>query len=344
VERVCALLGEVLDRDGWGVDIVGPTHSSTRWQFRLGLAYPALTWSATATTRAPRTLDLIISNGFLGAGCPRKIPRIHLYHGTMVGNTRAQGTNIPGRERLRRTVSAGLTEALAGRGAARRVCVSELVAQEVRRYYRLLPDTVIPNGIDTSVFAPRDMNGARDRLGLRRDGRYALFVGRLEHGKGSDLLVEGARRGEHELLIAGSTGAPGAQHLGVLQPEALADAYAASNCVLFPSRYEGCSLVVLEALACGRPLLTTRVGWMGTLLRSIPAYGALCIEPSMESIVNRLHELAGGEPTELCSKARRFVVENNTLDRWSEQWQRLIAELVPSHLDDRVIQTKSGAP
>jgi glycosyltransferase involved in cell wall biosynthesis len=224
-------------------------------------------------------------------------------------------------------VSAGLTEALTGRRATRVVCVSETVAEEVHRYYRLRPDAVIPNGIDTDTFAPRDMYDARARLGLPRDGRFALFVGRLERGKGSDLLMAGAARGGYELLIAGSTGAPGTRHLGILAPEVLADAYAASNCVLFPSRYEACSLVVLEALACGRPLLSTRVGWMQTLLHAVPRYDALCIEPSVEDISTRLRELADIESPELLAAARAFVMVNNSLEHWSERWWKLIGEL-----------------
>jgi glycosyltransferase involved in cell wall biosynthesis len=314
----------VLERQGWDVEIVGPTRVPTRWQSRLGLGYPMLSRSATASTRAQRDLDLIVTNGFLGIGCPRRIPRIHLYHGTMVGNARAQRGSVPARERLRRTVSAGLTEALAGRRATRVACVSELVAEEVLRRYRLRTDAVIPNGLDTGNFAPRDMQGARERLGLSHDGRYALFVGRLEHGKGSDLLVEGATRGGYELLVAGPTGASGTRHLGVLAPAALVDAYAAADCVLLPSRYEGCSLVVLEALACERPLLSTRVGWMRTLLRAVPEYETLCIEPTAEQIVLRLRELDEIESAELCAAARRFVLSNNSLEQWGARWRSLL--------------------
>jgi glycosyltransferase involved in cell wall biosynthesis len=331
VERVCALLGEVLERQGWEVEIVGPAYAPTRWQSRLGRNYPMLSRSATAATRARRDLDLIVTNGFLGIGCPRGVPRIHLYHGTMVGNAHAQRGSVPAHERLRRTVGAGLTEALSGRGAARVACVSELVAEEVLRRYRVRADAVIPNGVDTDTFAPREMHGARERLGLPGDRRYALYVGRLEHGKGSDLVVEGAARGGCELLVAGPTGAPGTHHLGVLAPAALADAYAAADCMVFPSRYEGCSLVVLEALACGRPLLATRVGWMGTLLRAVPEYDALCIEPTVEELARRLRELEGFESAELCAAARAFVLANNSLERWAARWGRLIEGLPGAH-------------
>jgi glycosyltransferase involved in cell wall biosynthesis len=327
VERVCALLGDVLARLGWKVEIVGPTYAPTRRQSRLGLNYPMLSRSATAATRERRDLDLIVTNGFLGIGCPRGIPRIHLYHGTMVGNAQAQRGSVPTRELLRRTVGAGLTEALSGRGATRVACVSELVAEEVLRRYRVRADVVIPNGVDTDIFAPREMHGARERLGLSGDRRYALFVGRLEHGKGSDLVVEGAARGGYELLVAGPTAAPGTHHLGVLAPAALADAYAAADCLLFPSRYEGCSLVVLEALACGRPLLATRVGWMGTLLRAVPEYDALCIEPTVEAIALRLRALENFQSAELCATARAFVLANNSLARWAARWEGLIEGL-----------------
>jgi glycosyltransferase involved in cell wall biosynthesis len=272
-------------------------------------------------------LDLIVTNGFLGLGCPRQIPHIHIYHGTMVAHTKAEAESLPARERLRRTVSAGLTEAFAGRRATRTVCVSETVAAEVRRYYHLRPDAIVPNGVDTSVFAPRDMADARVRLGLPQDGRYALFVGRLEHRKGSDLLVEGASRAGYELLVAGATGAPRTRHLGILAPDALADAYAASDCVLFPTRYEACSLVVLEALACERPLLSTRVGWMRTLLRAVPEYDALCIEPNIDDISRGLRALNATDTKGPVSAARTFVLENNSLERWSEDWQRLLEGL-----------------
>jgi glycosyltransferase involved in cell wall biosynthesis len=328
VERVCAQIGAVLELTGWDVSIVGPSRPVSRWEFRLGLGYPAQTWSATATARTKPAPELIVTNGFLGAGAPRRIPRIHLYHGTMVGNTKAQGDTLPLRERLRRTASAGLTEALAGRGAQRIVCVSELVAKEVHRYYRLHADAVIPNSVDTELFAPRDKLEARDRLGLPQTGRYALFVGRLEHGKGSDLVLQGAHRGGYELLIAGATGTPGSRHLGVLEPEVLAHAYAASDCVLLPSRYEGCSLVVLEALASERPLLTTRVGWMSTFLRGVPEYDTLCIEPDVEDIAGHLHALSRERTDPLCSRARAFVLEHNGEELWSRRWQDLISALV----------------
>lgn len=326
VERMCHLLAEVLERADWTVRLVGPDSKPTKWQSRLGVHYLA---SSLASTRAARKLkpNLLITNGFLGFGLSWRVPRVHIYHGTMVGATLATGDTLPRRERTKRIIGAGAAEALSGRGAAAVVCVSELAARQARSFYRVKCDAVIPNGIDTTTFGPRTRAQARARLGLSSEERYALFVGRLDPGKGADLLVAATTRAGFRLLIAGNTGAPGAHHLGVLPPQELADAYSAADCALLPSLYEACSYVVLEALACGCPLLTTNVGWMPTLLHSVPAYETLCVAPDVKEIANRLQALPDLETDKLTSEARAFVLENNSLERYSEHWQAVLRDL-----------------
>lgn len=327
MEKACVLLADTLEQQGWRTTIVGPRRLPTRWEFRLGLGHPVRSLSAARAARSGHP-DLVISNGYLGVGSSPRIPRVHVYHGTMVGGTKAQADALPRRELARRSLSAGAMEALAGRGAARIVCVSESTAEEVRRYYRLTDTSVIPNGIDTATFAPRDQLEARKRLGLEPSARYATFVGRFERGKGGHLALEATGRAGYELLIAGPTGAGhGSRHLGILAPEQLADAYAAADCVVFPSLYEGCSLVVLEALACGRPLITTRVGWMSTLLRTVPEYEQLCVESTVEDIHKRLCALSDLDTAPLSLAARAFVLENNSLNAFGQHWQELLQGL-----------------
>ncbi len=328
VERMCVLLAGVLEAQGWRTTIVGPERAATRWQFRLGLGSMAASRAVGRAARAQRP-DLLVTNGYMGAGYGGSIPRIHVYHGTTVAAMRAAGADLPRRERIRRTLGVGCAEALSARATSAVVCVSESTAAEARRFYRVGEETVIANGVDTATFAPLPRAQARARLGLAPDGRFALFVGRMDHGKGAHLLAEASRRAGFELVIAGRDAGPEAVNLGVLAPAALAVAYAAADCVLLPSLYEACSFVVLEALACGVPLLTTRVGWMPTLLRAVPEYEALCIEPDVGDMAARLRALGDLDTARLSAAARSYVTEHNSLERYGQRWRALLERTVP---------------
>jgi glycosyltransferase involved in cell wall biosynthesis len=146
----------------------------------------------------------------------------------------------------------------------------------------------------------------------------------MDEGKGASLLAPACERAGYELVVAGRDTGAGAVNLGVLAPEELAVAYCAVDCVLFPSLYEACSYVVLEALACGAPLITTRVGWMPTLLAAVPAYDALCVEPVLEQLVERLRGLDQIDTEQLSTAARAFVLEHNSLDAYAASWQELL--------------------
>jgi glycosyltransferase involved in cell wall biosynthesis len=331
VERMCVLLAGVLERSGWRSTIVGPDHEVTRWQFRLALGPVARSRSAARALRVQHP-DLLITNGYMGAGYGAsrraRVPRIHVYHGTSVGAVRAVGKTVAGRERTRHLIGHAAAEALSGRGTTATVCVSSSAAQEARRFYRVRDARVIANGIDTAVFSPRPREQARRQLGLAKEGRYALFVGRMDEGKGARLLPAACERAGYELVVAGRDTGAGAVNLGVLPPEQLAVAYSAADCVLFPSLYEACSYVVLEALACGVPLITTRVGWMPTLLAAVPEYEELCVEPVLEQLVERLHSLEQIDTEPLRTAARTFVLENNSLDAYAVSWQELLDRYV----------------
>jgi hypothetical protein len=68
---------------------------------------------------------------------------------------------------------------------------------------------------------------------------------------------------------------------------------------------------------------------MGTLLRAVPEYAALCVEPTLESLAGRLRALSDLGIDDLSAKARAFVLQHNSLEHWSESWLKLIDELQP---------------
>jgi glycosyltransferase involved in cell wall biosynthesis len=333
VERFCWLLAGILQEQGWRTSIVGPSRQPGRWTFRLGGS--PLLWSIStghAVAAADRHPDLIVGNGFLGVSAPRGVPRIQVFHGTSAGEILAARPSLPRRDFLRRLVGYWPLEAITCRAGAL-VVVSESAAEETARYYRRVPVRVIPNGVDIDLFRPQDRREARQRLGLDGDAPHALFVGRPEYRKGADLLMQSCRAAKWKLLHAGARGIPGAHNLGVLEPARLADAYAAADCLLFPTRYEACSYVILEALACGTPVVTTRVGWTRTLLREVPQYDALCVRHDVQDIAARLRWLREADTDALMSDVRAFVSQNSSLERFRSDWLALIEKITtPSGL------------
>jgi alpha-1,3-rhamnosyl/mannosyltransferase len=112
---------------------------------------------------------------------------------------------------------------------------------------------VIPNGV-APVFQPD---------GPSADGDYVLTVATLEPRKNLTRAREGARLAGRELRVAGDRGWGRVEHdgwLGRVSDERLAELYRGARCVLYPSLYEGFGLPILEAMACGTPVVTSRGG------------------------------------------------------------------------------------
>jgi len=152
---------------------------------------------------------------------------------------------------------------------------------------------VVPCGVNLERFRPRQRQQARRQLALKADTYVVLYVGRLARLKGIHRLLEAVARLKQlplQLLIVGGDGpaAPDILHLkrlanrlgitprvrfvGSIPQAELPTFYSAADLLVVPSRYESFGMVVLEALACGTPVLATPVGAAELLLQS-PAHG-----------------------------------------------------------------------
>ncbi len=146
---------------------------------------------------------------------------------------------------------------------------------------------VIPNGVDRSIFHPRDREQARRELGLPVDGRLILFVGRLEKAKGLEELISAftilaVEDASLKLVVVGDGAMrarcdQAAAQLGgrmlVAGGRPLAEVsrwMAAADLLALPSWHEGTPNVVLEALASGRPVVASRTGGIPDLVNSAP--------------------------------------------------------------------------
>jgi teichuronic acid biosynthesis glycosyltransferase TuaC len=152
---------------------------------------------------------------------------------------------------------------------------------------------VIPNGVDATKFHPIDRAEARRGLGLP-DGRIVLSVGGLVDVKGFDVLIrsfkrlggrdnrgallvivgDGPRRQSLEALAAESGLRERVRFAGAVGHEDLARWYSAADLFCLASSREGWPNVVLEALACGTPVVAAAVGGIPEILRD-PRVGLL---------------------------------------------------------------------
>ncbi|RIK51019.1 hypothetical protein DCC61_03865 [Candidatus Microgenomates bacterium] len=130
---------------------------------------------------------------------------------------------------------------------------------------------IIPNGISTAIYHPGDKDLARKRLGLPLNKKIGLFIaqnGDLDPRKGAKYLnYVLARSTEFKNLLLvrlgdnKSVNMPNVLSLPYLKDEKeIASYYQAADFLIFPSKAENCSMVLLEAMACGLPALAFDVG------------------------------------------------------------------------------------
>jgi teichuronic acid biosynthesis glycosyltransferase TuaC len=169
--------------------------------------------------------------------------------------------------------------------------------------------SVIFNGIEPDRFTPIGIEEARGRLSLDAGGRLAVCVSRLSAEKGIDVLVEAAARvktpGFRLVLVGG--GPQRAQledQAGRLdigdrvvfagdQPHDDIPVWvAAGDVFVLGSRKEGYPNAVVEALACGRPVVATRVGGVPEIVTS-DALGLVVDPEDPEALASAIDEALG---------------------------------------------------
>jgi D-inositol-3-phosphate glycosyltransferase len=141
---------------------------------------------------------------------------------------------------------------------------------------------VVPCGVDLERFHPTDKEQARRALELQDGDRIILFVGRIEPLKGIDILISAAAQLHEDenfrVLIVGGDGRAEAElatlralaerldidhhisFVGAVSHEELPTYYNAADVCVVPSYYESFGLVAVEAMACGVPVVASRVG------------------------------------------------------------------------------------
>lgn len=180
-----------------------------------------------------------------------------------------------------------------------------------------VPDRVevLRNGVDLSIFVPTDRRAARSGLALTRP--TLLSVGHLIERKGHDRVIEAMRQlPDFDLVIVGE--GPEREPLGHLarrigvadqvrflgsRPHAkLPVIYGAADALVLASSREGWANVLLEAMACGTPVVASNI-WGNPEVVKTPASGVLMEQNTPEGIAHAVRTLFANLPTRAATRA-----------------------------------------
>jgi len=211
---------------------------------------------------------------------------------------------------------------------------------------------IIPNGIDLSGYAELPPKGSfKKKFNIPEDKKIILYLGRIHKIKGIDFLVKAYAYLINEmkcrdaiLVIAGPDDGYLSeikylvQALGILNSilfvgplygEDKLAAYIDSEVYVLPSRYEIWGMTVLEAYACGKPVVASKVGGLRDLVSN--GETGLLFEPgNVKQLARNIFNLLNGNDVakEMGLKGKNFVKENFTIEKVVERLERVYEEVV----------------
>ena len=259
----------------------------------------------------------------------KKIPAIITVHGSDI--------NYYTRRNLRNFIAAGYTI-----WGLRRAAAIHAVSQDLKNKVAALGVnenriTVIPNGIQEALFFPRrDKAALRRRLQLPESSTIFLYVGNFSRVKGLGILLNAfaqvqAKLSNATLLMIGGGELENElkQHaqiaglekkiiwVGRKPHDEIPDWMNAANLLVLPSLSEGFGLVLLEALACGTPVIASAVGGVLEILTA-PELGVMAPPGDSEKLAGAMFEAAGK------SWDTKELVAHAHANTWSERTPRFL--------------------
>ncbi len=216
--------------------------------------------------------------------------------------------------------------------------------------------TIVPPGVDTCHFYPIPADEAKDYIGIPKDDRMILFVGRIEPLKGVDTLIRAVsclrvKEMEKPAYLAIIGGDPNASpeemtaemtrlqslcddlcmkhlvvFLGKRGQDTLPYYYSAAEVLVMPSHYESFGMVALEAMACGTPVIASQVGGLAFLV---------------QDGITGFH-VPDGDHDSLCEKLTQLIADHDLRRQMGENAHRYACEYAWETIAGRIITIYQG--
>ena len=178
--------------------------------------------------------------------------------------------------------------------------------------------TIVPNGVDTSLFSPCDIKDRDEIIDF-------VYVGRLSLDKGVHILLEAFREYHSEnpktrLTLVGDgllktqledvASERSVRWLGTLQHKRVPSVLRRADIFVIPQNIGGLGLSVIEAMSCGLPVITTSIGETTRLLKSNE--GILVKPENSAAVVDAMRLLASDKSlrSEMGSRCREKIVQS----------------------------------
>ncbi len=223
------------------------------------------------------------------------------------------------------------------RKASAVICVSEFTRRAVIERFGLSdkPTFVVHNGLDHELFRPKESSLPKENYGL---DRYVLYVGEMRPYKNLGRALEAfaklddfdctfavaGRKDRHFFpALERRAKALGVSDriafLGYVPAEHLPHLYSSAQAFVFPSLYEGFGMPPIEAMACGCPVITSRIGGLPEACGD----AALYVDPEdVESIADGLRQIQTN------SRKRDALVEEGLRQAANFSWEKAAGEVL----------------
>lgn len=312
VESVNKMLETIFTQSGHDVEIISSDQNESSLLSKIMVRFIGLPYlTAKKFKMVKNRFDIVIANGEFGFWIHHP-KAIVLFHGSFRGI----------RDQLKELWSfksyLGLTRGifLQKLGSKNKfvVSVSEYI-KNILEKDGVLVDQVISNCVDTDFFKFK---------ATEKKGQY-LFVGSNNHfAKGFDVLEDLADKG---LKIDCVTNCAPSNKLGWIRNVENRDMpkiYNDYKLLIFPSRFEGMSIVVLEAMSCGLPVVISNVGIGPELKRELPEF---VVESYDSNEYLRKIDCIEKNYSKYSKLARQYIEKYHSYEHFKFQWLSLIERL-----------------